>query len=181
MRHSANTLFDNFIADHCLYWPTTTAFYHANTTEPIATFHCTHAGTWHTNDYIAATYDIYVHPTTVRTEPAIARVADHVDHIPITCRVTIANTAPDHALAPPVPYDPNTFYDPVKRSHFQRLLTAAPIIPYHVEPTAHHAIINNYIVDALAVAFPKVPGRKHKKFITDHTFDHIKKHNLTKV
>eukprot|EP00973_Karenia_brevis_P073200 10168523-Karenia_brevis.AAC.1 len=58
---------------------------------------------------------------------------------------------------------------------FENYVAHVPKVPYNVEPTSHLHVINQHLINAACVAFPLDRKKKRQCYISNDTFELIKK------
>ena len=110
----------------------------------------------HRIDYISSSPGITCVPESLAVDDSLAlshRV--ECDHRPLVCMVALKlsnGSAPQRRRVQN--YDKDSFHDPVKAQHFEKLMSEMPPIEIDVDNSSHCYIVDKHIRESLETCFP---------------------------
>jgi len=93
------------------------------------------------------------------------------DHRHLVCKIALQKSkgsAPQRRRA--IKYDKDSFSDPIKSMHFEKLVSEMPAIDIDVDNSSHCYLVDEYIRESLETCLPLPKSIKKKEFISDSTF-----------
>ena len=103
------------------------------------------------------------------------------DHSPVLCTVVWSGKHDEHFHRRRVlPYDRKKIGNPELDGIFRQCIDMCPPVPYYIDTTTHCWIYNKCLVNAAKIAYPIDVKKKHQDYITNETFQLIRKANTVK-
>eukprot|EP00973_Karenia_brevis_P043321 6005076-Karenia_brevis.AAC.1 len=131
-------------------------------------------GARRTDDYVVVTSDVCVHDHSTRVCTQFDPGTKAHDHLPVCSTVWLPKSFKYGAVKRRVVgYDRRGFKDPAKSSLFANLLQQFSPVPFWVDPHSHAYLLDTYVCNALASAFPKPRIKPKKAYVSQECAEHI--------
>ena len=125
------------------------------------------------NDYIVFSQSLSCESGSLHVHSDFDTTSAADDHLPVSCRLggSVCTSAPRKGFKPG--YDRKAAAAVDAGRTLEPLLQLCPQIPWSIEPTSHAAILNAFVRQALAIAFPPPSTHPRQRHVTPELFADI--------